>query len=460
LLKAIDLDLLKKYDVPGPRYTSYPPAPAFANSFDAEAYKQAIIQNNPLGSAEDLSLYLHIPFCDTLCYFCGCTTLITKKREDIAKYLEYLKKEIDLILPFIGHRRKVVQVHLGGGTPSYLEPEEIKQLMLFLQERFRFAPIVEAGIEIDPRGITFNHLLAMRLAGLNRMSIGVQDFDPRVQAAVNRVQPEELTRKVFTWGRALGFDSINADLVYGLPLQSEESFRKAVEKIIEIAPDRIALFNFAYVPWMKPHQKLIHPVDLPSGEMKLAILRTAIEKFTSAGYVYIGMDHFAKNGDELAIAQANKTLHRNFQGYSTKGGSDLYGFGMSAISHFGDMYAQNHKTLKEYHAAIDAGRLPTAVGYRMTRDDKIRKYVIMRLMCDLEITKADVEEKSGIYFDEYFDPELEQVNALARDGLVVHNVGFIKVSPIGRLFLRNVAMCFDATLKNRSKEKPIFSHTV
>lgn len=459
-LKAVDLDLLKKYDTPGPRYTSYPPVPAFTGSFDAKAYEEAIIKNNLPGSAEDLSLYLHIPFCDSLCYFCGCTTLITKNRQRIAEYLEHLKKEIDLIVHCLAHRRKVVQIHLGGGSPSYLKPEEIEELMLFLQERFRFAPIVEAGIEIDPRGMTFDQLLAMRLAGLNRISLGVQDFDPRVQAAVNRIQPEELTRKAFTWGRALGFDSINVDLIYGLPLQSEDSFRYTIEKIIEIAPDRIALFNFAYVPWIKPHQKLIHREDLPSAETKLAILKMAIEKFTSAGYVYIGMDHFAKKGDELAVAQANKTLHRNFQGYSTRSGSDLYAFGMSAISHFGKIYAQNQKVLRDYYATIDGGQLPTAIGYQMTEDDEIRKYVIMRLMCDLEVTKANVEEKFNLYFDEYFDAELEQVNALARDGLVTHDVSVIRVTPVGRLFLRNIAMCFDATLKNRLKEKPIFSQTV
>jgi oxygen-independent coproporphyrinogen-3 oxidase len=459
-LRAVELDLLKKYDVPGPRYTSYPPSPVFSSSFDAKAYEHAIIQDNPPGSDEDLSLYLHIPFCDTLCYFCGCTTLITKNRQPIAEYLEYLKREIDLVAHFLARRRKVVQIHLGGGSPSYLMPDEIEELMLFLQERFRFVPIVEAGIEVDPRGMTFDHLHAMRLSGLNRISLGVQDFDPRVQAATNRIQPEELTRRVFEWSRALAFESVSVDLIYGLPLQTEDSVRQTIEKVIGLSPDRIALFNFAYVPWMKPHQKLIHPEDLPSAEVKLGILKMAVEKFTSAGYVYVGMDHFAKKRDELAIAQANKTLHRNFQGYSTKGGSDLYAFGMSAISHFGRIYAQNYKTLKEYYAAIDAGRFPTAIGYRMTRDDEIRKYVIMRLMCDLEVTKADVEEKYNICFDEYFDSELDKINALAHDGLVDHNVSLLKVAPIGRLFLRNIAMCFDATLKNRPSEKPIFSRTV
>ncbi|MEK6571514.1 MAG: oxygen-independent coproporphyrinogen III oxidase [Bacteroidota bacterium] len=459
-MKAVDLDLLKKYDVPGPRYTSYPPAPVFTTSFDAKAYQRENIRNNPPDSTEVLSLYLHIPFCATLCYFCGRTTIVTPNRQQIAEYLEYLKREIDLVVRSMAHRRKVVQIHLGGGTLSCLNPEEIEDLMLFLQEQFRFAPVMEAEIEIDPRGLTFDHLLAMRLAGFNRISIGVQDFDPRIQAAVNRIQPEELTRRVFAWSRALDFTSINVDLIYGLPLQSIESARTTIEKIIEMSPHRIALFNFAYVPWMKPHQKLLHPEDLPSAEVKVGILKTAIEKLTSAGYFYIGMDLFAKRGDELVAAQANKTLQRNFQGYSIKAGSDLYAFGMSAISHFKNIYAQNYKTLEDYFGAIDAGQPPTAVGYRMTRDDEIRKYLIMRLMCDLEVSKADVEARFDIYFDEYFDPELEQLNALGRDGLVVHNVSIIRVTPTGRLFLRNIAMCFDATLKQHVKENPIFSRTV
>lgn len=459
-MNVVDLDLLKKYDAAGPRYTSYPPAPVFSSSFDAQAYEEEIVLNNPPGSTQDLSLYLHIPFCDTLCYFCGCTTVVTRSYERIDEYLDYLKREIDRVLPHIARGRKVVQLHLGGGTPSYVKPEGLEELMLFLQERFRFSPTIEAGIEIDPRGLTFEDLLAIRLAGFNRVSIGIQDFDSRVQAAVNRIQPEELSRKVFAWSRALDFASINVDLIYGLPLQSVESVRQTIERTIEISPDRIALFNFAYVPWLKPHQKLLHTEDLPSSEVKLAILKMAIEKLTSAGYVYIGMDHFAKPGDELAVAQANKKLHRNFQGYSTRAGKDLYAFGMSAISHFGNIYAQNHKTLNEYYAALDAGQLPTAVGYRMTRGDEIRKYVIMRLMCDLEVTKADVETKFNILFDEYFDSELDRLNALARDGLVAHNLSLIRVTPTGRLFLRNIAMCFDATLKGRLEGKSIFSRTI
>jgi len=457
---TVDLDLLKKYDTPGPRYTSYPPAPVFTAAFDAKAYQDEMIRNNKPDAQTDLSIYVHIPFCDTLCYFCGCTTTITKSREVISEYLQYLKREIDLVVRHLAPRRRVVQIHLGGGTPSHLKPDEIEDLMLFLQERVRFAPAIEAGIEIDPRGMTFDHLLAIRLAGFNRISIGVQDFDSRVLAAVNRPQPEELSRKVFTWCRALEFASINVDLIYGLPLQTVDSVRETVEKVIELSPDRIAFFNFAYVPWLKPHQKLLHSEDLPSPDVKLGILKMAIETLTSAGYVYIGMDHFAKPGDELAVAQASKKLQRNFQGYSTKAGSDLYGFGMSAISHFGNIYAQNQKRLKEYYDAIDAGKLPTAVGYRMTKDDEIRKYTIMKLMCDLEVMKAEVEAKFDIFFDEYFDPELERINALARDGLVAHNLNLIRVTPTGRLFLRNIAMCFDATLKDQEQKRVIYSRTI
>jgi oxygen-independent coproporphyrinogen-3 oxidase len=459
-LDGVGLDLLRKYDTPGPRYTSYPPAPAFTRAFDAGMYKSEIVRNNPPGSTADLSLYIHIPFCDTLCYFCGCTAIVTKSRERIEEYLEHLKREVDLVLPHVAGGREVVQLHLGGGSPSCLKPQEIEDLMLFLQERFRFSTTMEAGIEIDPRGLTFEHLLAMRLAGFNRISIGVQDFEPRVLAAVNRVQPEETVRRVFRWSRALEFTSINFDLIYGLPHQSVESMQQTIEKVIEMSPDRIALFNFAYVPWMKPHQKLLRLEDFPSPEVKLRILKMAIERLTAAGYIYVGMDHFAKPGDELASAQAKKNLHRNFQGYSTKAGSDLYGFGMSAISHFGKIYSQNHKNLKDYYTAIDAGQLPTAVGYRMKRDDEIRRYVIMRLMCDLELTKAEVESHFDIDFDEYFDSDLERLNELANDGLVAHSLSLIRVTPTGRLFLRNIAMCFDATLNRQAEPAPIFSRTV
>jgi len=458
--ESIEVKLLSKYDRPGPRYTSYPTAPVFTPAFRAAEYLNEILHTNTSENRSDLSLYFHFPFCDTLCYFCGCTMLITHNRDRIRQYNSYLKKEIDMISPNIAPTRKVAQLHWGGGTPSYLDPDEIMDIGSYIQERFSFAPDIEAGVEIDPRGLTFEHMHALRQCGFNRVSMGVQDFNPQVQKAVNRIQPEEITRDAVNWSRSLGFSSINIDMIYGLPLQTIDSFEESLDKVIDISPDRIAVFNYAHVPWLKPHQKLIRQEDLPSPEMKLEILKMTIEKLTGAGYWYIGMDHFARETDEIVLAQHNGTLYRNFQGYSTKAGCDLYGFGMSAISHFKDIYAQNEKKLPEYYAALDAGTLPTHVGYRMTQDDHIRKEVIMRIMCDMELTKADIEKQFGIDFDEYFSDALKQLEQFVPDGLVTLSPEKILVNGLGRLIIRNIAMCFDAHLERMMREKPIFSRTV
>jgi len=456
----IDIELLKKYDRPGPRYTSYPPAPAFSKDFGPDDYRNAIIENNLENSKADLSLYFHIPFCDTLCYFCGCNMLVTHRRETIRKYLDYLEREIDMVHGLISPGRKVTQLHWGGGTPSYLNPDEIRELGNFINERFEYSDDPEVGVEIDPRGLTYEHMKAFREVGFNRISMGVQDFDPKVQKAVNRIQPEEITRQAIDWARELGFKSINLDLIYGLPFQTIESFERTIDKVIELSPERLAVFNFAYVPWLKPHQRVIKKEDLPAPEVKLKILKMTIEKLTEAGYVYIGMDHFAKPDDELAIAQKEKTLYRNFQGYSTRAGADLYAFGMSAISQFQNIYAQNYKELKEYYARIDEGKLPTAVGYRMNQDDIIRKHVIMRLMCDMELVKSEVEEKFNINFDEYFADSIPKLQEFIDDGLVELTDDKIIVTLMGRLVIRNIAMCFDAYIDKMMKEKPIFSRTV
>lgn len=456
----VNIELLKKYDRPGPRYTSYPPAPAFSKDFGPEDYENAIIENNLQNSTAELSLYFHIPFCDTLCYFCGCNMLVTHRRETIRKYLDYLKREIDMIWKLISHGREVTQLHWGGGTPSYLNPDEIRELGNFINERFEYVDDPEVGVEIDPRGLTFEHMKAFREVGFNRISMGVQDFDPKVQKAVNRIQPESITRQAIEWARGLGFKSINLDLIYGLPFQTVESFEKTIDKVIELSPERLAVFNFAYVPWLKPHQRVIRKEDLPTPEVKLKILKMTIEKLTEAGYVYIGMDHFAKPDDELAIAQREKTLYRNFQGYSTRAGADLYAFGMSAISQFQNIYAQNYKELREYYAKIDEGKFPTAVGYRMNQDDIIRKHVIMRLMCDMELTKSEVERKFGINFDEYFADSILKLQEFIDDGLVELTDDKIIVTLMGRLVIRNIAMCFDAYIDKMMKEKPIFSRTV
>lgn len=459
-LECVELDLLRKYDRPGPRYTSYPPAPAFTPEFGPEEFWRAILENNRPGTTADLSLYIHIPFCDTLCYFCGCTMLVTHRPETIRKYLEHLKREIARIHEAIAPGRKVTQMHWGGGTPSYLRPEEIRELAEFLNARFSYGEDPEIGVEIDPRGLTFEHMRAFRESGFNRVSMGVQDFDPAVQQAINRIQPEEITRRAIEWARELGFRSINLDLIYGLPLQTLDSFARTLERVIALSPDRLAVFNFAYVPWLKPHQRLIRKEDLPTPETKLRLLKLTIETLSQAGYVYIGMDHFAKPEDELARAQKEKTLWRNFQGYSTRAGADLYAFGMSAISHFDRIYAQNHKELKSYSARIASGMLPTALGYRLTDDDVLRRYVIMRLMCDMELVKSDVEQKFGIRFDQYFAEALEKLQEFVADGLLRITEEKLLVTDMGRLVIRNIAMCFDAHLERMMQERPIFSRTV
>jgi oxygen-independent coproporphyrinogen-3 oxidase len=451
--------LIRKYDRPGPRYTSYPPAPVFSSDFGPGDYLTAIKVTESNKNNTDLSLYFHFPFCDTLCYFCGCTTVVTHSRDRIEQYITYLKKEISLLAPMIGSHRNVVQLHWGGGTPTSLSPSQIEDVGNYIRQSFRFDPQAEISVEIDPRDVTLHHLKALRQVGFNRVSIGVQDFSPKVQFAVNRNQSEFITRQVIDWCRSLGFSSINIDLIYGLPLQTTASFSETLDKIIDISPERIAVYNFAYVPWMKKHQSVIHVEDLPSPETKLDIITATIEKLSTAGYVYLGMDHFAKPEDELTVSQRMKTLRRNFQGYSTKAGSDLYGLGMSSISHFGNYYAQNAKTLAEYYLALDNGTLATRMGYAMTEDDEIRKQVIMRLMCQLSLNYDEIEQEFGIDFHSYFAESLAELQPLAEDGLVKIEKEQISIPLPGRLFLRNIAMCFDA-YQREPQAKPSFSRTV
>ncbi|MBN1398321.1 MAG: oxygen-independent coproporphyrinogen III oxidase [Bacteroidetes bacterium] len=452
-------EILVKFDRPGPRYTSYPTAPIFSSNYTVEQFEDDIKANN-FDNKNPISLYLHIPFCDTLCYFCACNSIITNNRKKISEYLDYLKKEIDHVSSFISKGRKVVQLAWGGGTPSYLKPEEIADLSDLIKKKFAFGPDAEISVEIDPRGLSIDHLKAFIDGGANRFSIGVQDFDNNVQAAVNRVQPELLTRRVVKQLRELGIKSINIDLIYGLPLQTIESFKATLEKVIELSPERIAVFNFAYVPWIKAHQKILHQDQLPAADDKLRLLQLAVNSLTNAGYVYIGMDHFAKPNDELALEQKNKRLQRNFQGYSIKAGTDLYGFGVSAISHFGRVYAQNAKDLSEYCDKISKGGFSTILGYKMSRDDEIRKYVIMRLMCDLELDKREVEKKFGIVFDEYFLDSLEKLKEFLQLNLITFDNGRILITQAGRFVLRNIAMCFDKYLPGMPKEKQVFSRTV
>jgi oxygen-independent coproporphyrinogen-3 oxidase len=454
------LPLLAKYDVAAPRYTSYPPATQFTSSFDSRRYIDRITKIPCEGKRREISLYVHLPFCDTLCYFCGCTMLISNNREKITEYLEYLKREITLASELFESSPTVVQMHWGGGSPTHLFPSEIADLGAHIRRTFTIAPDAEISIEIDPRGVTWEHIEAMRTVGFNRASIGVQDLDPDVQIAINRVQTRSMTEQVIDWCREAGISGINLDLIYGLPYQTSESFRATLDAVKEISPDRIAVYNFAYVPWLKPHQKLIEIETLPKASSKLAILELAIQVLTEAGYEYLGMDHFAKPTDTLVTAKQNGTLHRNFQGYSTLAGKDMLAFGISAIGRVENVFAQNVKELPEYYRMIDADQLPIEKGYELSDDDAAREYVIMQLMCDAQVEKQETERLFGIDFDQYFSPTIRSLRPLEEDGLCTIEKNAISVTDRGKYFLRNIAAQFDAYLARGEKEVPMYSRAV
>ncbi|MCH6574193.1 MAG: oxygen-independent coproporphyrinogen III oxidase [Bacteroidetes bacterium] len=455
----IDLKKFKKYDKPGPRYTSYPTAPHFNESFTNEDYVDEIVKTNYGEGLPDLSLYFHLPYCDTLCFFCGCNMLITRNRERIKEYIKYVQKEIDLLRTYLLPDRMVAQHHWGGGTPTHLNPDEINLLASYISQSFEFSKTSENSCEIDPRELTKAHLEALRNNGFNRISMGVQDFNEKVQKAINRIQPEDITRQAVEWVRELGYQSINLDLIYGLPFQTAKSFADTVDKIIDISPDRIALFNFAYVPWLKKHMALIHQEDLPTPEVRLEILKSSIEQLTDAGYVFIGMDHFAKPDDELSIALKEKKLYRNFQGYSTNAGTDLYAMGITSISQLKNIYAQNYKTEKEYYTALDNETIPTTKGYKLNEDDHIRREVIMRLMCDFELTFNSFEKRFKINFKDYFQWGLNNLKEMEDDELVDITDDGIKVNDMGRLLIRNIAMNFDGYIE-RKEDQAKYSRTV
>jgi oxygen-independent coproporphyrinogen-3 oxidase len=447
----VDLALVKKYNVPGPRYTSYPPATYFTDQVPVERVVEGIHQNNI--APRDLSLYFHLPFCETLCWFCGCTTVITTSQDKSAIYVAYLGKEMALMRPFLNPGRKVVQLHFGGGSPTFSQPDHLRRLGELIHSQFTFSPEVEAGVEIDPRRLTRDHLVALREIGFNRASIGVQDNNPQVQKAVHRIQPLALTTRVVEWIRETGFASLNVDLIFGLPYQTPVSFEKTLDEILALGPDRFAVFSYAHVPWMKPAQRIFKPGILPSAETKLELLKLTIEKLTSAGYVYIGMDHFARATDELAVAQRQRTLQRNFQGYSTRGGADIYAFGMSSISQADGTYWQNLKDLPAYYAALDQGRLPFARGYILTADDLIRRQTIMQIMCNLGVDYAAMSRRLGVNFTAYFAKELASLADLEADGLLQRTATTLVVTELGRLFIRNIAMRFDACLPTRTERR-------
>ncbi|HIK46090.1 MAG TPA: oxygen-independent coproporphyrinogen III oxidase [Leptolyngbyaceae cyanobacterium M65_K2018_010] len=449
---VFDSALLHKYNQPLPRYTSYPPATEMKETFSSRDFEAALAIGNYRQTP--LSLYCHIPFCESACYFCGCNTVITRHRAIADPYLDYLERNIAQVAQRVA-RRQVNQLHWGGGTPSYLSPKQVERLWTVLHHHFEFERDAEISIEVNPRDLDRQYVRFLKDLGFKRVSFGLQDFDLKVQAAVNRVQPEAMLFNAMDWLREAGFESVNVDLIYGLPYQTLDTFRNTIDKTLQLDPDRIAVFNFAYVPWLKPVQKKhIDPATLPGPEDKLEIFHMTIDRLTAAGYQFIGMDHFAKANDELAIAQAQGQLHRNFQGYTTQPESDLLGFGMTSISMLQDVYSQNHKGLRDFYKALDADLLPLERGVVLSRDDILRRAVIMELMCQFELSKAAIAEKYHLSFDQdfddYFARERQDLQALEADGLVRLTPNHIEVLPPGRLLIRNIAAVFDTYLRNRT----------
>ncbi|MBA2781064.1 oxygen-independent coproporphyrinogen III oxidase [Billgrantia kenyensis] len=451
--------LVEKYDRPGPRYTSYPTAPQFHAAFAEDDYRAAAERSNRVAAPKPLSVYVHIPFCKSLCYYCACNKIITHNTERAAEYLDWLKQEIGVQGALFDETRRMTQLHLGGGTPTYLSNAQLGELMAALDEAFHFAPVEERefSLEVDPRTVTPAQIHELHDLGFNRLSFGVQDFDEEVQKAVNRVQSEEQVVELVAAAREAGFQSVSVDLIYGLPLQTVASFDATLEKIIALRPDRIASYSYAHLPELFKAQRLIRPEDMPPPERKLELLELTIRRLTAAGYVYIGMDHFALPDDELTLAKENGTLQRNFQGYSTHADCDMIGLGITSIGKVGDSYSQNVKETAQYQARLEAGRLPVMRGYRLNDDDRLRRDVINALMCHGRIGFADTEARHDIVFRDYFAEALDQLGEMQADGLLAIGDDAIEVLPAGRLMMRNMAMAFDAYLKPNEGR---FSRTV
>lgn len=444
-----DIDLIKKYDTPTPRYTSYPPATELTEQFTHQDFAQAIADSNH--RQNPLSLYFHIPFCQSACYFCGCNVIVTNSQNVAQPYVEYLSREIHQTSQLIDTNRPVTQLHWGGGTPNFLTIKQAELLWQQINRHFHISQDAEISLEVNPRYIQKDYIFALRDLGFNRISFGIQDFNPQVQAAINRVQPEEMLFNVMEWVRQAGFNSVNVDLIYGLPYQNLSSFHRTIHKTIDLDPDRIAVFNFAYVPWVKPVQKNIPQTALPSPEERLDILQMTVEELTQSHYLFIGMDHFAKPTDELALAQQQGTLKRNFQGYTALGNAELIGFGVTSVSMLEDAYAQNYKRLKEYYQAVDQKIIPTHKGYALSHDDMIRRDVIMSIMSGTWVDKQEISQQYQIDFDDYFIAELQELKHLQADGLVNLSPQKIQVTEIGRLLVRNIAVIFDAHKKQRDR---------
>lgn len=455
-VEPLSPELLRRHDVAGPRYTSYPTADRFVEAFGPDDYARALQQRRSGAAALvlPLSLYVHVPFCESLCYYCACNKIITKHHDRAAEYLRYLSREVDLHTAQLGLGQTVTQLHLGGGTPTFLSDAELRELMAMLKRSFNLAPGGEYSIEVDPRTIDASRLDTLAELGFNRLSFGVQDFDPAVQKAVHRVQPAEQVFALVQAARDRGFDSVNVDLIYGLPQQTPESFERTLGQVCELRPDRIALYAYAHLPERFKPQRRIASAELPGAAAKVSMLSNAIARFMGAGYVYVGMDHFALPNDALAVAKRQGRLHRNFQGYSTQPDCDLIGLGVSSIGRIGPTFSQNAKTLEEYYDAIDHGRFAVVRGLALSRDDLVRRGVIMALMCQGQVLFESINLAYLVDFKTYFAPELEAMQALAEQGLVTVDESGIQVTATGWFFVRAVAMAFDRYLqadRNRAR---------
>ena len=456
---VVDLELIRRLDKNGPRYTSYPTADRFVEAFNAETYAQWIAKREIGGIARPLSLYIHIPFCNTLCFYCACNKVITKDKSKAGEYVRYLIKEMAMQAMLLGPDQVIEQLHFGGGTPTFLSDDEIRQVMAAIRQHFKLVEDGEYSIEIDPRKVSDETVALLGEVGFNRISIGVQDFDAEVQRAVNRIQSEEETLRVIHAARANGFKSVSIDLIYGLPKQTLKGFGVTLDKVIAANPDRLSIYNYAHMPTIFKPQRRIHEEDLPAPQVKLEILDMAVNKLTKAGYVYIGMDHFAKPEDELAVAQRQGRLHRNFQGYSTHSDCDLVALGVSAIGKIGPTYSQNYRELEDYYAALDRDVLPIMRGMELNADDLVRRAIIQALMCHFELAKKSFNSAYLIDFDRYFATELKELREYEREGLLEISPQSIRVTPKGRMLIRNICMVFDKYLRTR-QEHALYSKVI
>jgi len=454
IMPGVSTETLKKYDVSGPRYTSYPTADRFVEAFTQDAYMLALEQRHAIAATQPLSIYVHIPFCESLCFFCACNKIVTKHHERSAEYLRYLNREIDLHIEHLGAGQTISQLHLGGGSPTFFSDEELAELMSMLKRNFVFSPSGEYSIEVDPRTVNAQRLKHLAELGFNRLSFGLQDFDPEVQKAVHRIQPAEQVFSLVEAARRYQFESVNVDLIYGLPMQTPESFKRTLAQVVELRPNRIALYGYAHLPERFKPQRRISEYELPAAADKISMLGSALKAFIDAGYVYVGMDHFALPDDDLAIAKRQGRLHRNFQGYSTQPDCDLISLGVSAIGRVGGTYSQNAKTIEEYYDHLNHGRFPVVRGLALSRDDIVRRAVIMAIMCQGGLQYESIELAYMLDFKKYFADEMSALKALEKTDMLVLEEDGLQVTDTGWFFVRAVAMVFDKHLqtdRNRAR---------